>query len=48
MARTGCRLDEYEELAEHQYLFGPAALSKHADLLSYRVLDKFNAPSAHL
>jgi len=48
IARTGCGLDEHEECAEHQYWFRLEAVSTHADLLSYRVLNKLNAPSAHL
>jgi len=36
------------EYAELQYYCPPAAPSKYVGLLSYRVVEKLNAPSAHL
>jgi len=48
IARTGCRLNEYQECADHQYKFHPQALRKHADLLSYQVVEKLNTPLVHM
>jgi hypothetical protein len=48
MASTGFALDEHQECAEHRYFFRPEARSKYPDLLGYRVVEKWNVPSAHL
>jgi len=48
IARTGCRLGGHLECAEDQYCCPSAAPSKYAGHLSYRVVNRWNAPSAHL